>query len=180
MILSNTFRVSMDVLLKDELKLNEVKDIHSCGSNAVKKKKQELYEGVLIKESIVDDSIIDCLNIHKHAGMELEKLHQYDIVYLCGGNTHYLLERINATGFHKSLMAYINGNGLVIGVSAGSLIFSNNLDDNLGLINTKLDVHCATGEKRGKLAYPLKSNIKLTNTCALVIRDYPNGMEIIG
>lgn len=24
-----------------------------------------MYEGVLIKESIVDDSIIDCLNIHK-------------------------------------------------------------------------------------------------------------------
>lgn len=65
LILGNTFRVSMDVLLKDELKLNEVKDIHSCGSNAIQKKKQELYEGVLIKESIVDDSIIDCLNVHK-------------------------------------------------------------------------------------------------------------------
>lgn len=65
LILGNTFRVSMDILLKDELKLNEVKDIHSCGSNAIQKKKQELYEGVLIKESIVDDSIIDCLNIHK-------------------------------------------------------------------------------------------------------------------
>lgn len=65
LILGNTFRVSMDILLKDELKLNEVKDIHSCGNNAIQKKKQELYEGVLIKESIVDDSIIDCLNVHK-------------------------------------------------------------------------------------------------------------------
>ena len=65
-------------------------------------------------------------------------------------------------------------------VSAGSLIFSNNLRDNLGLIDTKLDVHCMTGEKEGKLAYPLKSNVKLTNTCALVIRNFPDGMEIIG
>ncbi|MCM1181884.1 MAG: helix-turn-helix domain-containing protein [Roseburia sp.] len=65
LILGDTFRVSMDILLKDELTLNEVKDIHGCGSNAVQKKKQELYEGVLIKESIVDDSIIDCLHIHK-------------------------------------------------------------------------------------------------------------------
>lgn len=65
LILGDTFRVSMDILLKDELKLNEVKDIHSCGSNAVHKKKQGSYEGVLIKESIGDDSIIDCLNIHK-------------------------------------------------------------------------------------------------------------------
>lgn len=65
LILGNTFRVPMDILLKDELKLNEVKDVHSCGSNAIQKKKQELYEGVLIKESIGDDSIIDCLNIHR-------------------------------------------------------------------------------------------------------------------
>ena len=114
-----------------------------------------------------------------HAGMEFEKLKQYDVVYLCGGNTQYLLERINATRFHESLMAYINDNGLVIGVSAGSLIFSNHLENNLGLIDTKLDVHCITGEKRGKVTYPLKENVKLTNKCALVIRDFPDDIEII-
>lgn len=115
-----------------------------------------------------------------HDGMEFEKLKEYDVVYLCGGNTHYLLERINATGFHRSLMEYISSNGLVIGVSAGSLIFSNNLENNLGLIDTKLEVHCITGEKRGKLTYPLKDNVRLTNTCALVIRNLPDGIEIIG
>lgn len=65
LILGDTFRVSMDILLKDELTLNVAKDVHSCGSNAIHKKKQELYEGILIKESIADDSIIDCLHIHK-------------------------------------------------------------------------------------------------------------------
>lgn len=65
LILGETFKVSMDILLKDELTLNEVKDIYTCGNNAVQEKKQELYEGILIKESVVDDSIIDCLNIHK-------------------------------------------------------------------------------------------------------------------
>ena len=115
-----------------------------------------------------------------HAGMEIGELQQYDVVYLCGGSTQYLLERINKTKFNKSLMEYINDDGLVIGVSAGGLIFSNNLCDNLGLINTKLDVHCAAGEKRGKLAYPLKDNVRLTNTCALVIRNFPDGMEIVG
>ena len=65
LILGETFQVSMDILLKDELTLNEVKDVHSCGNNEIQKKKRELYEGVLIKESIADDSIIDYLNIHK-------------------------------------------------------------------------------------------------------------------
>jgi len=112
--------------------------------------------------------------------MDFQRLQQYDVVYLCGGSTRYLLERINATRFNESLTAYINANGLVIGVSAGSLIFSNNLENNLGLIDTKLEVHCITGEKRGKLTYPLKNTVRLTNTCALVIRNLPDGMEIIG
>ena len=68
-------------------------------------------------------------------------------------------------------------NGMVIGVSAGSLLFSNNLAGNLGLINTKLDQE---GETRGKLAYPLKDNVRLTNTCALVVRALPDELEIIG
>ncbi len=65
LMLGDAFRVSMDILLKDELTLNEIKDVHSCGSNSIHKKKQELYEGILIKESLADDHIIDCLNIHK-------------------------------------------------------------------------------------------------------------------
>ncbi len=77
-------------------------------------------------------------------------------------------------------MAYIQADGVVIGVSAGSLIFSNNLSGNLGLIDTKLDVHCAEGEKKGKVAYPFKDNIQLTNTCALAICGFPDGLEIIG
>lgn len=115
-----------------------------------------------------------------HTGMEMAELQKYDVVYLCGGNTAYLLERVNATGFNTTLMEYIRTNGMVIGVSAGSLIFANNLVGNLGLINTKLDVHCPEGEKRGKVVYPLKDNVRLTNTCALVVRDFPDELEIIG
>ncbi len=115
-----------------------------------------------------------------HTGMDIIELQEYDVVYLCGGNTAYLLERVNATGFNVSLMEYIKKNGMVIGVSAGSLIFANNLTGNLGLINTRLDVHCPDGEARGKVEYPLKDNMRLTNTCALVIREFSEGLEIIG
>lgn len=65
LILGETFHVSMDVLLKDNLTLNEIKGVHSCGSNAIQKKKQEVYEGILIKESITDDAVIDFLHVHK-------------------------------------------------------------------------------------------------------------------
>ena len=36
LILGELFHVSMDVLLKDELTLSEVKEVHSCGNNAIK------------------------------------------------------------------------------------------------------------------------------------------------
>ena len=65
LILGGIFHVSMDVLLRDELTLSEIKEVHSCGNNAIQGKKQEVYEGVLIKESVTDDTIIDLLNVHK-------------------------------------------------------------------------------------------------------------------
>lgn len=65
LILSETFGVSVDVLVKDELELNYVKEVHTCGGNALSNKKTEVYEGTLVKESIEDDSVLDLLNIHK-------------------------------------------------------------------------------------------------------------------
>lgn len=65
LILGETFHVSMDVLLKDDLILNEVKGDHGCSHNAIQQKKQDVYEGILIKESITDDSVIDILHVHK-------------------------------------------------------------------------------------------------------------------
>lgn len=65
LILGKIFHVSMDILLKDDLTLSEVKEVPNCGNNAIQKKKQEIYEGILIKESIADDTIIDFLNVHK-------------------------------------------------------------------------------------------------------------------
>lgn len=65
LVLGKTFHVSMDVLLKDELTINGVKEVHACGNNSIQEKKQEVYEGVLIKESIDDENILDFLNINK-------------------------------------------------------------------------------------------------------------------
>ena len=65
LLLGELFHVSIDVLLKDELALSEVKEMHNCGNNAIHGKKQEVYEGALIKESITDDAIIDLLNVHR-------------------------------------------------------------------------------------------------------------------
>ena len=65
LILGETFHVPIDVLLKDSLILNEVTRVHSCSDNAIQERKQEMYEGILIKESVTDDAIIDLIHVHK-------------------------------------------------------------------------------------------------------------------
>ena len=126
----------------------------------------------------IQDKNISVYDLHR--GMDTEELQQYDIVYLCGGDTGYLLHRINETGFNKTLLEYIDADGVVLGVSAGSLIFFNNIPGNLGLFNVRLDVHCKEGEPRGKLTFPLKNHLRLTDACALAVRNIPDGLEIIG
>lgn len=63
--LSKLFKVSIDELLKDELDIIGVKEVSSCGKSLVIDSKSGLFEGVLIKESIVDENILDLLEIKK-------------------------------------------------------------------------------------------------------------------
>ena len=65
LILGQTFNISVDTLLKDELVIDGIKETAVCGKNAVSEKTNAIYEGIIIKESIEDDSILDCVNVHK-------------------------------------------------------------------------------------------------------------------
>jgi len=46
----------------------------------------------------------------------------FDIIYSCGGNTFYILDRLRKTGFYKFIKNFVNKGGFYIGVSAGSII----------------------------------------------------------
>lgn len=115
-----------------------------------------------------------------HCGMDAAALQQFDLVYLCGGRTQYLLDRINDTGFRTALLEYIHNDGVVVGVSAGSIIFANNLPNSLHLIDCKLDVHCIEGHPLGKVTFPIRQNMRLTNSQALALRHIPEEVELIG
>ena len=113
-----------------------------------------------------------------HRNMTLAELEQFHAVYLCGGSTPYLLQRLNDTGFAQTLMHYIQRGGAVLGVSAGSVIFANNHPGNLGLLPFPLSVHCQSGHPAGKLP-TMPEHLYLTNASALIVRDW-NDMEVIG
>ena len=79
--------------------------------------------------------------------------------------------RIHERGFREELESFIACGGVVLGVSAGSLIFVNNLPDNLGLLPFRLDVHCndAVREKPGRYPIDVKRPIKLGNRQAILL-----------
>lgn len=64
-LLSDTFHISTDLLLRDDYEVNGTKEAHTCGANALQEYKPQFFEGTLIKESIEDDSIIDYLSVNK-------------------------------------------------------------------------------------------------------------------
>ncbi|MBI2577228.1 MAG: Type 1 glutamine amidotransferase-like domain-containing protein [Candidatus Wildermuthbacteria bacterium] len=51
-----------------------------------------------------------------------EILHDFDILYVQGGNTFYLLKAVKESGFGAVIKEFINQGKIYIGVSAGSII----------------------------------------------------------
>lgn len=109
-----------------------------------------------------------------HADMSREELMGYDAVYVCGGNTEYLLERINEKGFRNTLLFFIKQGGVYVGVSAGSLAAAGNLKGNLGILECPVRVHCAKGMKAGPADVENCGEIRIDNRQAILVSDSQN------
>ena len=121
-----------------------------------------LNAGVLIENICVFDL---------HRNMESKELNKYDVVYFTGGSPQYLLDRINNTGFNKSLGKFIDNGGVYVGVSAGSIVATKNLPDSLNLINCTLSVHMTSGTKSGIINTYENPHIDLTGENIILILD---------
>lgn len=52
-----------------------------------------------------------------------EELAQYDVIFVDGGNTFYLLQKVRESGFDKALKNYLEQDlGVYVGVSAGTVL----------------------------------------------------------
>lgn len=76
-----------------------------------------------------------------------EKLKDKNGIFVCGGNTFYLLDQIIKTGFDKVLKGKIDEGYIYIGSSAGSMIVGKRVD----LVSTIDDRSKAPGLKSGGL-----------------------------
>ena len=104
-----------------------------------------------------------------HKLISLKEITKYDAVYVCGGKTSYLVDRINEIGFKDVIDKYINNGGIYIGVSAGSVAASGEYHNGLNFIENIIDVHQEKGTRPGKIETTNK--ILLTNNQAILITD---------
>ncbi len=103
--------------------------------------------------------------------MKYDEITNYDTVYVCGGNSRYLLDKMIEANFVDLLKRYIEQGGIYIGVSAGSCICVNGFEDSLGFLSCTLSVHCAEGNKPGAIDIKHCSHIDLTNHQAIILEE---------
>ena len=118
---------------------------------------------------------IDNITIYDmHKLISREEIIKFDAIYMCGGNTEYLVERIDEIGFKELLDYYIENGGIYIGVSAGSTCGCGKFKTGLDFLKNKLQVHCEKGSANGVIN--TNDTIYLTNNQAIYIDD--NSMTI--
>lgn len=121
----------------------------------------------LLKCGILKENIHVC-DLHDEIMIDLSET--YDVIYLCGGDPRYLLRRVREHGFDQKLKQFIQDQGVVVGVSAGSMIFADDMPNHLGLLPCALDVHCGreTCETAGRYSLNRTKRIRLGNEQAII------------
>ena len=107
---------------------------------------------------IIDENI-KIYDMHKL--LTKEEMNKYDAIYVCGGDTEYLVDRMNEINIKHQIQEYT---GIYIGVSAGSIAAQTALN----LIENEIDVHCENGSENKEVT---TEPIYLTDDQALLITE---------
>ena len=74
-------------------------------------------------------------------------INDFDIIYMLGGNTFYLLDVIRKTNFDKQIIDFINKGKIYIGSSAGSEILGSSIEPALNYDLNNVNMKDFTGLK---------------------------------
>lgn len=103
--------------------------------------------------------------------MSYEEIITYDVIYVCGGDSRHLLNKMQESNFVTLLKRFIDHGGIYIGVSAGSCVCVNGFEDNLGFLPCTLSVHCKECSMYGTIDFNHCTHINLTDNQAVIIVD---------
>ena len=142
-IIDNDFKDRFyNIISKDDLKNKKILYITTAsdGEDGDKSWMDEEYQ------TILDLGINDSNIIEYKIGNEIN-IDDFDIIYMMGGNTFYLMDVIRKTNFDSVIKNFINDGKIYIGSSAGSEILGNSIDIALGYDENKVNMIDFTGLK---------------------------------
>lgn len=102
--------------IKDERGFKKAVIITTASSD---KEKNQYAQSAL---SQLKSTSLDVVDFYDFENDGRKDLSQYDVIYVCGGNTFKLMKFAREMNFDRTILALFNKNGIYIGVSAGSLI----------------------------------------------------------
>jgi len=74
----------------------------------------------------ITENNIKTLNLEN--SVSFQDIKNFDVLYVCGGNTFYLLKKVRETGFDKVIIKFVKTGKLYFGISAGSILACPNID----------------------------------------------------
>ena len=131
------------IISKEELKSKKVLYITTASDGEEDDDKSWMDEEY---KTILDLGINESNIIEHKIGNDIN-IDDFDIIYMMGGNTFYLLDIIRKTGFDKIIANFINKGKIYIGSSAGSEILGNSIDVALGYDENNVNMIDFTGLK---------------------------------
>ena len=81
-----------------------------------------------LKKEMEPFGVIDIEDVLDAKEITKEKLSKYKGVFIGGGNTFKLLKMLKDTEAFNNLKEFLNNNGVIMGASAGALIFGKSID----------------------------------------------------
>ena len=90
--------------------------------------KEEEYYIQESKQELINLGFKDIFVFNLDRKISLDEVKDCDVIYVCGGNTYYILKRFRETGLDKIVIELVNQVKIYIGVSAGSVMAGPNIE----------------------------------------------------
>lgn len=132
-----------EIISKEDLKSKKVLYI----TTAVDGERDDNKGWVAAEYETILNLGIDESNITEYKIGNDINVEDFDIIYMIGGNTFYLLDVIRKTGFAEKIISFINSGKVYIGSSAGSEILGNSVEISLGYDENNINMTDFTGLK---------------------------------
>lgn len=102
-----------------------VEQVHLIFIPTASRTEEELKYVVKSRQELADLGINKITTFNLDRQVTINEINNVDIIYVCGGNTFYLLQKIRESGLDQCLPHF---KGLYVGVSAGSIVVGPNAE----------------------------------------------------